>query len=151
MDIELKEAHVGQIIKDRLYELGMKKNTFAQKVGVPQQHINRILDRETMETAKLVKVSQVLGINIFAKFCNFPTQVSAYLSAVSMGEGASSNNEIGGAAVIAEMEKYKAKVESMQTNIKLLEDQIATLKQLNESQERTISILQTTLLAQSSK
>jgi cell division protein FtsB len=68
-----------------------------------------------------------------------------------MGEGASSNNEIGGAAVIAEMEKYKAKVESMQTNIKLLEDQIATLKQLNESQERTISILQTTLLAQSSK
>jgi plasmid maintenance system antidote protein VapI len=150
MDIELKEAHVGQIIKDRLYELGMKKNTFAQKVGVPQQHINRILDRETMETAKLVKVSQVLGINIFAKFCNFPTQVSAYLSAVSMGNG-DSNNNIGGAAVIAEMEKYKAKVESMQTNIKLLEDQIATLKQLNESQERTISILQSTLLAQSSK
>jgi cell division protein FtsB len=150
MDIELKEAHVGQIIKDRLYELGMKKNTFAQQVGVPQQHINRILDRETMETAKLVKVSQVLGINIFARFCSFPTQVSAYLSAVSMGSGCSSNN-IGGAAVLSEMEKYKAKVEAMQTNIKLLEEQITTLKQLNESQERTISILQSTLLAQSTK
>ena len=52
MDNDIKHVHVGQAIDKRRNELGLSKSELGRKIGVPQQHINRILERETMETAK---------------------------------------------------------------------------------------------------
>ena len=70
MDIDIKLVHIGQAIDKRRHELGLSKSELGRRIGVPQQHINRILERETMETSKLAKVSQALDYNFFALFCS---------------------------------------------------------------------------------
>ncbi|WP_304976986.1 helix-turn-helix domain-containing protein [Duncaniella muris] len=126
MNIELKEVHIGQAIKKRIDELGMTKSEFGRLIGVPQQHINRILERDTMETKKLIKVSQALDFNFFALYCEFPTSVNAYLAAVALGGNASYS--VGDASLLAQMEASKVKADGLQENSSLLKEQIAILK-----------------------
>ena len=126
INIELKEVHVGQAIKHRIEELGLTKSEFGRLIGVPQQHINRLLERETMETKKLCKVSQALDFNFFALFCTFPTSVNAYLAAVALGGNATYS--VGDASLLAQIEASKYKTEGLQENSTLLRDQIAILK-----------------------
>lgn len=127
INIELKNVHVGQAIKKRFDELEMTKTEFGRLIGVPQQHINRIFERETMETKKLSKICQALEFNFFALFCDFPTSVNAYLAAVALGNG-DANNNIGDAALLSQIDLYKERVEGLKENKSSLKDQIATLK-----------------------
>lgn len=126
-NIELKEVHIGQAIKKRLEELKMTKSEFGRLIGTPQQHVNRVFERETIETKKLVKISRVLDFNFFALYCDFPTQISAYLSAVAMGDG-DANNNLGEAAVLSQIEVMKVKLEKSEGTESDLRDQIAGLK-----------------------
>jgi len=127
INIELRDVHVGQAIKKRFEELDMTKTDFGRLIGVPQQHINRIFERDTMETKKLAKICQALEYNFFALFCDFPTSVNAYLAAVALGNGVASNN-IGDAALLSQIELYKERVDGLKENNSSLKDQIATLK-----------------------
>lgn len=126
-NIELKEVHIGQAIKKRLEELKMTKSEFGRLIGTPQQHVNRIFERDTIETKKLIKISRVLDFNFFALYCEFPTQISAYLSAVAMGDGDANNNR-GEAAVLSQIEVMKLKLEKSEGIESDLRDQIAGLK-----------------------
>lgn len=126
-NIQLKNVHVGQAIKKRFEANGMTKTEFGRLIGVPQQHINRIFERDTMETKKLVNICQALDYNFFALFCEFPTNVNAYLAAVALGNG-DANNNIGDAAVLAQIELYKERIDGLKENTSTLKDQIATLK-----------------------
>ena len=136
INIEVKEVHVGHAIKKRIEELGMTKSEFGRLIGVPQQHINRILERETMETKKLYKVCQVLEYNFFALFCTFPTSVNAYLAAVALGGNAQYN--VGDAALLAQLEASKVKSDGLQENTSIMKDQIATLKDQVEGLKRQL-------------
>lgn len=71
MEINIKRVHVGAEIEKRRVELGISKSELGRRIGVTQQHVNRILDRETMETSRLVKVSEALDYNFFLLFCPF--------------------------------------------------------------------------------
>lgn len=126
INIALKEVHIGQAIKKRIEELGMTKSEFGRLIGVPQQHINRILERDTMETKKLVKVCRALEFNFFALFCEFPTSVNAYLAAVALGGNATYS--VGDASLLAQVEASKVKADGLQENTSLLREQIAILK-----------------------
>ena len=126
-NIQLTDVHVGQAIKKRYEATGMTKTEFGRLIGVPQQHINRIFERDTMETQTLAKICQALDYNFFALFCEFPTNVNAYLAAVALGNG-DANNNIGEAAVLAEIELYKERVGGLKENTSTLKDQISTLK-----------------------
>ncbi|GCB37743.1 hypothetical protein KGMB02408_46880 [Bacteroides faecalis] len=59
--------HVGEAIDKRRNEIGLSKSELGRRIGVPQQHINRILERGTMETNRLFKVSETLGFNFFSR------------------------------------------------------------------------------------
>ena len=59
MEMNIKHVHVGAEIEKRRVELGLSKSELGRRIGVPQQHVNRILERETMETNRLVKVSEL--------------------------------------------------------------------------------------------
>lgn len=126
INIALKEVHIGQAIKKRIEELGMTKSEFGRLIGVPQQHINRILERDTMETKKLIKVCRALEFNFFALFCEFPTSVNAYLAAVALGGNATYS--VGDASLLAQVEASKVKADGLQENTSLLREQIAILK-----------------------
>ena len=125
MDIDIKLVHIGQAIDKRRNELGLSKSELGRRIGVPQQHINRILERETMETSKLVKVSQALDYNFFALFCSMSLQISAYLAAVTLNGNA--HNAIGDNELATQLSKEQAVVESQKEIIKLLKEQIDNL------------------------
>ena len=127
INVELKSVHVGREIAKRLDELNMTKTEFGKLIGVQQQHVNRILERDTMETKKLYKVCQVLEMIFFALFCKFPTNVNAYLAAVVLGNG-DANNNIGEAAILSEIEKLKSDVKHYEESNALLREQIQTLR-----------------------
>lgn len=127
MKVELKEVHIGKAIEEKFKKTDLNKSEFGRMIGVPQQHVNRLFERETIETGKLVRVSRALDFNFFTLFCVCPHHISANLSAVSLGEGDSYNN-IGDAGLILELEKAKAATASAEREMQLLEDQIKTLK-----------------------
>ena len=126
-NVELKEVHIGKAIKERLEELKMTKTEFGRLIGVPQQHVNRIFERETIETKKLIKICRALDFNFFALFCKFPTNISAYLSAFALGNG-DANNNLGETAVLSQLEVMKVKLEKAEGTEKDLRDQISGLK-----------------------
>ena len=43
MEISIKHVHVGAEIEKRRVELGLSKSELGRRIGVPQQHVNRIL------------------------------------------------------------------------------------------------------------
>lgn len=146
-NIALRYCHVGQAIKKRLVELSMNKADFAKELGIQQQHVNRILERETMETKKLYKICEILDFNFFALFCDGMTPVNAYLAAVALGDGDALNN-IGDAALAAQMDKLETKLAGKEEllnarneTIDTLRDQIATLKDQVASLKEQVSIL----------
>ena len=139
INIELKSVHVGQEIAKRLNELNMTKTEFGRLNGVQQQHVNRILERDTMETKKLYRVCQVLDMNFFALFCKFPTSVNAYLAAVVLGDGEAMNN-IGDAAILSEIEKLKSDVRRFKESNDLLKDQIELLKNNMSDKDELIAL-----------
>lgn len=139
INIELKSVHVGQEIAKRLNELNMTKTEFGRLIGVQQQHVNRILERDTMETKKLYRVCQVLDMNFFALFCKFPTSVNAYLAAVVLGDG-EAMNDIGDAAILSEIEKLKSDVRRFKENNDLLKDQIELLKNNMSDKDELIAL-----------
>lgn len=140
INIQIKEIHVGEAIKKRIEELGMTKVEFGKRIGVHQQHVKRILERDTMETKKLVKVCQVLDYNFFALFCDFPSNVSAYFSAVTT-HGGNATLQLGEGACLMELEKKNAKVESQEREIALLQQQIDTLNNRIHDKEEIIEFL----------
>ena len=122
---KIMHVHVGEAIEKRRNELGLSKSELGRRIGVPQQHVNRILERETMETNRLVKVSEALDFNFFTLFCPVQHQISAYLAAVTLDGDA--NNSIGDAELTAQLTKAQAEVENQKDTIKLLKEQIDSL------------------------
>lgn len=146
---ELREVHIGRAIKERLDKLEMTKSEFGRQIGVPQQHVNRIFERDTIETKKLYRICRALDFNFFELFCHFPSNVNAYLAAVAMGDGDAQNN-IGDAAMLAQLESQKVKVGSLEKTERDLRSQIAVLQrsveQLNSQlgdKDEIINLLRT--------
>ena len=125
MNIKVSPVHVGQAIEKRRNELGISKSELGRRIGVTQQHVNRILERETMETNKLVKVCEALDFNFFAVFCPMQHQISAYLAAVAVDGNA--HNNIGDAELSAQLNKVQSEVENKNETILLLKEQIESL------------------------
>ena len=125
MDIDIKNVHIGEAIEKRRNVLGLSKSELGRKIGVPQQHVNRILERETMETKRLIKVSEALGFNFFTLFCPVQHQISAYLAAVTLDGNA--HNIIGDAELASQLAKAQTEIESQRGTIALLKEQVDSL------------------------
>ena len=51
MEVAVKSVHIGEAIEKRRLELDISKSELGRRIGVSQQHVNRILKRDTMETS----------------------------------------------------------------------------------------------------
>lgn len=127
--INIKDIHIGKVIKKRFDELELTKTEFGHRIGLPPQHINRIFERDTIDTKRLVRISQALDYNFFQLYCNPTTNVTASLSAVSFSGDAS--NTVGDGALAAQIEVLKQKISDMEEAKVDLKDQIKTLKESN--------------------
>lgn len=143
--LELKDIHIGRAIKRRFDELELTKTEFGHRIGVPQQHINRIFEKESIDTKRLARICQALDYNFFLLFCDRTTSVTAHLSAVSLAGDASNN--VGDAVLVAQVEMQRQKIADMEdtkgelkSQIKLLRDSVEQLKSQLRDKDELISV-----------
>lgn len=56
---------LGEIIKKKVEESGLKVSAFAQKINVSRNNVYDIYDRETVDTGLLFNISKVLDYDFF--------------------------------------------------------------------------------------
>lgn len=143
--IELKDVHIGRAIKKRFDELELTKTEFGHRIGVPQQHINRIFERDSIDTKRLARICQALDYDFFQLYSHGTTSVTAQWSAVSLAGDASNN--VGDSALAAQVALLKQKIVDMEENkgelksqIRVLKDSIEQLKSQLRDKDELISV-----------
>lgn len=68
MLMSIEKVDIGESIEQKLNELGISKSEFGRKIGIPQQNVNRILSKSSIDTDKLVAISEALDFNFFDCF-----------------------------------------------------------------------------------
>ena len=64
----MKRINIGLAIEQKINDLGLSKSEFGRKIGIPQQNVNRILEKESIDTDKLITISEALGYNFFLEY-----------------------------------------------------------------------------------
>lgn len=88
--MNIERVNIGLSIEQKLNELGMSKSEFGRKIGVPQQNVNRILDKTSIDTDKLATISEALGYNFFKEYTDDLSDTSMQVSL------AGNNNQVNG-------------------------------------------------------
>lgn len=112
-----EHVNIGLRIEQKLKELGMSKSEFGRKIGIPQQNVNRILSRGSIDTDKLVSISEALDFNFFD--CFRPASDSAPASVPSVPSVPS----------------------EQPSDVRLLNERVKSLEALLAEKERLIKVL----------
>ena len=88
--MNIERVNIGLSIEQKLNELGISKSEFGRKIGVPQQNVNRILDKTSIDTDKLATISEALGYNFFKEYTDDLSDTSMEVSL------AGNNNQVNG-------------------------------------------------------
>lgn len=72
--MKLNQVNIGAEIEARINQLGLSKSEFGRKIGIPQQNVNRILEKPSIDTDKLAQICAVLDYNFFALYATDATQ-----------------------------------------------------------------------------
>lgn len=127
MDVKIEKVHIGKAIEELRKKKDISKSELGRRIGVPQQHVNRILERETIDTNRLVMVSEALDFNFFTLFCPSQHQIYANNSSIFYGNG-NLNNRVGDAGLAAELKSAQDEIANLKGNINLLNDMIKKLE-----------------------
>lgn len=120
--MKLEKVNIGLSIEQKLNELGISKSEFGRRIGIPQQNVNRILEKPNIDTEKLVAISEALGYNFFSDYS------SEYHKAVASGDGAVAVNGNNNSNVVAGCDAA------------LLQERIKHLEELLAEKERLIKV-----------
>lgn len=127
MLMRIEKVNIGLAIEQRLKELGMSKSEFGRKIGIPQQNVNRILDKSSIDTDKLVTICEALEFNFFNEYTD---DLSSTSTAVSLS---GNNNQVNGHGAHDNI--------NGDVSTAIWEECIKSLEALLEEKERTIQIL----------
>lgn len=110
----------------------MTQKEFGRLLGIPQQNVSRIFNKESIETSKLIKISNVLGFNFFTLYS--PKNSSSKVEIETQGDYSPATNDgnvqiVVGVAVLAERVKaQEAIIAEKNERIKELKERIEELK-----------------------
>lgn len=68
IDIMDRSINVGLAIEQRINELGITKSEFGRRIGIPNQNVNRVLSRSSIDSDKLVEICNALDYDFFKLF-----------------------------------------------------------------------------------
>ena len=125
--MKIEKVNIGLSIEQKLNELGMSKAEFGRKIGVPQQNVNRILDKTSIDTDKLATIGEALGYNFFQEYTD---DLSGTSTAVSL---AGNNNQVNGHGA---HDNINGDVSSA-----IWEERVKSLEALLVEKERLIKVL----------
>ena len=118
MKAMVPSIHIGEQIALRIKELGISKSEFARRYGIHQQHVNKLLSYASMDTEKLVKISNILEYNFFTLYTQGAVNISAVHSNVSTGEGSTMNVNNFGTAHEAYVDGLVSRIKDLESTIK---------------------------------
>lgn len=92
--MKITKINIGLLIEQKINELGVTKSEFGRRIGIPQQNVNRILSKSSIDTDKLIVICDALSYNFFMDFIDESKApgISAVNSAVATGSGTASNS-----------------------------------------------------------
>ena len=85
MEVAVKSVHIGEAIEKRRLELDISKSELGRRIGVSQQHVNRILKRDTMESKKLVDLCHALDLLLLPQYRLFSSPVRSHYGNIPYG------------------------------------------------------------------
>lgn len=118
-----KGINIGLSIEQKLNELGINKSEFGRRIGIANQNVNRILEKKSIDTDKLIEISNALGYKFFLEF------IEDANNAVATGDGSVAVNGNNNSNVVAGGETA------------LLQERIKHLEELLAEKERLIQVL----------
>lgn len=63
--MKFEKINIGLLIEQKMNELNVSKSEMARRSGIANQNINRVLERSSIDTDKLVAISEALDFNFF--------------------------------------------------------------------------------------
>lgn len=66
----MKEYHIGQAIKSRLKEIGMKQQQLAEALEITQTTLSNKLKTDSITIEQLIRISEILRHNFFSDMAN---------------------------------------------------------------------------------
>lgn len=63
-----RTINVGLAIEQRINELGITKSEFGRRIGIPNQNVNRVLSKSSIDSDKLVDICNALDYDFFKLF-----------------------------------------------------------------------------------
>lgn len=126
--MKLQTVNIGLAIEQIINERGISKSEFGRKIGVAQQNVNRILERSTIDTDKLVTISEALDFNFFSCFC-----------AVDESGAAIADN--GAVAVAGGATAHHITTNATNASDVMLQQKVEALEALLAEKERLITVL----------
>lgn len=146
--------HIGQEIEARINQLNITASEFARRIDTSKQNVNRILKKESIDTATLQKYCEVLDFNFFKLFC--PPSAEHYEAHGKHGIAAKSIGSVDNREIIevsksdeiTEVGKISEEVilpqdcpEEARHAVEKLNLEVSMLKKLLEEKERFINYL----------
>lgn len=125
--MNIERVNIGLSIEQKLNELGMSKSEFGRKIGVPQQNVNRILDKTSIDTDKLATISEALGYNFFKEYTDDLSDTSMEVSL------AGNNNQVNGNGAHNNI--------NGDVSAAIWEERVKSLEALLAEKERLINVL----------
>lgn len=142
--MKIERVNIGLAIEQKLNELGMSKSEFGRKIGIPQQNVNRILEKPNIDTEKLITISEALGYNFFEDYVGEHNAVANGDSSVAVS-GNNNTSVVNGALATG---NGSVAVNGNNSNhviaggeTALLQERIKHLEELLAEKERLIQVL----------
>ncbi len=66
--MNIKRVNIGLLIEQKMNELCVTKSELARRCGIANQNINRVFCRDSIDTEKLVSISEALDYNFFLAY-----------------------------------------------------------------------------------
>ena len=60
-----RHPHLGELIEQRISDLGMTKAEFGRRIGISRQHVNSLLKKSSFDTLYLAQICNLLEEDFF--------------------------------------------------------------------------------------
>ncbi len=67
----MKQVDIGKIIEEKFNESGLTKRAFAEKIGISQRHLYTLFEKNSVDTAQLQRICEILHFDFFAAFTEY--------------------------------------------------------------------------------
>lgn len=106
--MKIERIDIGLTIEQKMNELDISKSELSRRCGIANQNINRVFNKPSIDTNKLIAISEALGYNFFKEYVDDEEPVAAP-SVETRGDFSPAsmhgNVSVGGDALLAERVK----------------------------------------------